>query len=620
MQNIQRAESASVRRRLLIWSVAICLLNFIVFSPALWGKFLNWDDGARVTENAEIREISISSVGYMFRAFCVSNYTPLERLSCAIDYHLWGLDPWGFHLTNILFHALNAVWVFLLSWRLMECAKGATHPPEARALASALASLLFALHPLRVESVAWISERRDVLSLFFLLPSLLAWIESVRAPFGSRVALFWRLTSWGLFAASLLSKATGVTLPVVMMLMDFWPLRRFRRGSGNLSNMRRCVMEKMPFFILSVVAGLVAIWGQAQSGGMVRAESYGFAARGINVGTAIVFYLQQWIFPQRLSPLYPMPSRTVEWTHLQTWLPTIWVILITAWVWRRQAARPALALGWSSFLVMILPLSGLLQSGGALGADRYTYVAMIPLAILLGSLALGMHRGVLMALVLCLGFWTWKTERQITIWQDSRTLWEYVAQEVPRESLPLNNLATAWMMDGEFHNARVLLLEAVRLTPRWDTAWFNLGVAAQQLNLREEALVAFRRVLTLSPDSGSTHARVGDLLLLRGEATSARKHYLAAAKEDSRLVNPLNLALALVQTRCFERAEEILAQEALKGDPDAYALWAEILEKRGRMDQARQMLDLGYRHTRSPLLLKRREMGSPSSPPRESGR
>ncbi len=597
------------RKLLLVGSLVLFLLTFGIFSPALNGDFLNWDDGARVVENRDIREFSFDSVERMFSSFCVSNYTPLERLSCAIDVHVWGLDSWGFHFTNVLLHSFNAVWVFLLAWRLIGLAS-TVHPAGARLSASALAALAFALHPLRVESVAWVSERRDVLSLFFLLPCVLAWIQSIQVVRKSQAAWGWRLTAYLLFAASLLSKATGVTLPVVLLLLDFWPLRRFRWEGRDFPIVIQCAVEKVPFFVLSLVVGLVAVWGQAQFGGLVHPEYYGFAARAVNAATAIVFYLCQWIFPNALSPLYAMPLHPVRWMDLGTWLPVVWIVLVTIMMWRWRFWHPALFVGWGSFFIMILPLSGLLQSGGAMVADRYTYVSMIPLAMLLGAMVLEIHcrRGIfLMGVVALLGFWTWRTEVQIRVWKDSRTLWERVVQTVPNESLPLNNLGMVLLAEGQPHRALILLREAVHRTPRWETAWFNLGVAAHKSGRNDEALKAFEYSLAMSPDSAAAHVAVGDMLLLKGNAMGAWQHYEMAMRDDPGLVHPMNLALSLAKTGRSEEAKVVLARAALKGNSEAYLLWAEILVRQGQVDHAEELLKLGFRHTQAPTLLARQK-------------
>jgi hypothetical protein len=601
------------------WLVPAALvfgLTVLVFRSALSGEFVNWDDFALVVDNPGIRRLDWESLQSIFTSFILSNYTPVERLSCALDFWIWGLDPFGFHFTNVLLHACNAVLVFLLARWLMRLAwpfpgeQTVRKDSPAQSWGAAVAALAFALHPLRVESVAWVAERRDVLFLFWLLLATLAHLGSVRTEPGSRRRSWLRLAAWGLFALSLLSKASGVALPVVLLLLDYYPLRRFPLSQDGWRRFGACFVEKIPFFVLALAAGLLAIHAQAERGAMISVGSYPLICRIGNAFVALVFYIQKWLIPLFLFPIYPRAPHHPSILQPTLLLSAAWLILVTGWLIARRHRSPGALIAWASFLVMILPFSGLLQAGNAMAADRYTLLPMIPLTILAGAgfswLAerwSGAERLVLVAVTtIVLLAWSELTVRQIRVWRNSTTLWEHALREVPHEFIPLGNYSSALVKEKRYFLARTMAREALWSNSRSDVAWFNLGIAAAHCGLTNEAIGALDRAARLNPGAGDSHFELAKLLHRAGRFHEALAHYFAAVQAEPSTEHQINLAMALDDAGHPAMAVKFLVQATLRGDSKAYLVWASILIHHGEYDRARALLALGYRFTGDPAL------------------
>ncbi len=609
-----------------IGCVLVFAITFCLFSPALEYDFVNWDDPFLVIDNAQIRGLGMDSVVGMFSSLCTSNYTPLERLSYAVDYCVWGMNPWGFHFTNILLHAFNAVLVYILAWRIFSIAFLGVWGLEERknpkgdwrkTLSVSCAALAFAIHPLRVESVVWISERRDVLSLFFLLLCTLLYLRTCLSSVNA-TQVTWkqsrdRIITWFLFVCALLSKANGVMLPLVFLLLDFYPLKRFSLSREEFRSFSKCLLEKIPYLIVSLVMGGVAIWAQSQRGAMVSLENYHWSDRLVNACVALVFYVQKWVFPWPLFPLYASFSRKVSFFNPAVFLSAIWVSLVSiyvTWIARRKAEVTVV---WWSYVMMILPFTGLLQAGNQSAADRYTYLSTIPFALLLGAslnsllmMSFSKGKGIRMigigfcGVLLC--GWAFLTARQIPIWQNPISLWEYAIQEVPHEFLALNNYSTALIGSGKFYLATVTSRVTTRVRPYWDVGWYNHGIALSLSGRSEEAIRVLQRALQLNPGAGETHLTLGNLLFLKGDVIEARRHYFASLQDQWTTKQLTNLAIALHATKQSQLALKYLCWAVLEKDPQAYVIWAKILVSQARIEEARALLRLGYRSTHDPAI------------------
>jgi protein O-mannosyl-transferase len=596
-----------------IFGFAVFVITFLIFSPALDYSFLNWDDDALVRENPYIRNLSLEGIVVLFSSYCGSNYTPFERVSYALDYKVWGMNPWGFHFTNILLHSLNACGVFILSLKVFSLSFPSEGQSYARKCAfAALGAFIFALHPLRLESVVWISERRDVLSLFFLLPCVVCYLEYAKTAAHTRKGEFLYWIAFLLFVSSLLSKASGVTLPMVLLLLDFFPLKRFDFSWPRFPSMLRCILEKIPFLVVSLIIGLVAISGQHMGGAMPSDVVYPWSARIANSFLAIVFYVQKWLIPYPLSPLYETASHHASILDLKVLGCFLWICLMTIYSFRMIRKRPGLIVAWFTFLVIILPFTGLLQAGRQSATDRYTYVSMISFAMILSAWLYAVFTSDRKTLQKVLGggvaLWIGSLVlihiNQIPVWENSISLWEKVLEEIPHEQIPLNNLSCALVAEKKYHLAVVMSRAATQKAPRWDDAWYNYGVALSRCGYRDRSIVAFREAVRINPGFGGAHFALANLLFLKGDYRDARPHYFQAVQEERKPEYLVNLGIALNQTGTPSLAIKYLSWAAFQNDATAFIAWARILASRSELEQARGLLSVAYRRIPDERILE----------------
>src|SRR5215467_191970 len=392
--------------------LVIATVTVIAFAPAFQNGFVSWDDHKNFIENPHYRGLGFQNLAWMWSTFLMGHYVPLTWMTLGLDYVLWGMNPAGYHATNVLLHAANAVLVFFLARRLVSLAVGRADDSVLVAPA-AFAALFFALHPLRVESVAWITERRDTLSLLFYLSAVLPFLRFCDAT-EHRSRWYW--TSLGAFVCALLSKGTSVTLPAVLALLAVYPLRRVDAENWRGPEGRRLAIELVPFVLLSAAFSLlsvVALHAPAQLGAAAKAAVSAFS---------LELYFRKTALPWDLSPLYEMPQ------HVQPFAPTFLLayascvlLAIVAWMARRR--WPAATAALVGFVVISLPMLGVVQNGPQIAADRYTYhsgpaLALLATAILFFAIPLATRvRQVAAAAVLILfAVLTWG---QTSVWRDS---------------------------------------------------------------------------------------------------------------------------------------------------------------------------------------------------------
>lgn len=476
-------------------SALLCLglagLVLAAFQPALGGEFLNWDDNLIVAASPHLSGFSGEQLRWMWTATHGGHWEPLVWLSFAIDHaRSGGMDPAAFHLTGVLLHALNAALVFALA----RCLLG-----EAGRGGALLAAALFALHPLRVESVAWVSERRDVLSATLYLTATLLWLR--RATGGGRG---WLLASYGAFALALTAKAAGLAWPLVFLALDAWPLRRHRDRSWS-----SLVLEKVPYLVPAVAGVVIA---------SVALEGYGATAMGDALSTpqhlaqaawGLVFYPMKTLLPAGLSPLYllDLELQPLSPRYLLSGLAGAGVTV--ALVLRRQRS-PGLLTAWLSYLLLVGPFLGLLSNGIHLTADRYSYVACLPFALLAAAaltrsdggagrarLALGL------TLALLLGGLTW---RQARVWRSSMTLWDRVIAVEPHNYVALNKRGLARAQGGDREGAISDFSGSIEARPRYASAYINRSGQRLEGGDVQGAISDLTQALSLRP--GSLEARL----------------------------------------------------------------------------------------------------------------
>ena len=370
----QRAVDARWTR--LAIPLAVAALTVAAFLPVLRNGFVSWDDDKNFVENPHYRGLGLEQLHWMWTTFHMGHYVPLSWMTLGADYSLWGMNAAGYHLTSVLLHAGNAVLVYLIARRLLSwnsnepSANGDLHV----ALAAGIAALVFALHPLRVESVAWATERRDVLSGLFFFSSILIYLRSREATSARRYAI-----ALALFVCALLSKATSMSLPAVLLILNVFPLRRLGGDAGwTTLQARRVYLELLPFVLLAAATAVLSIVA------LHPPDQLGFAAKLSVSAYSLVFYLWKTLVPSGLSPLYEMPQH-VDPAAVRFLACDIVVICLAGLAWALRRRQPAVTAALALFFVVTLPMLGIVQNGPQIAADRYTYLAAPALALLAGA-------------------------------------------------------------------------------------------------------------------------------------------------------------------------------------------------------------------------------------------
>ncbi len=454
----------------------VVLVTTAAFLPALQNGFVNWDDYENYVTNPYYRGLGWIQLRWMFTTFFFGHYQPLSWMTLALDYLLWGLNPFGFHLTNLILHAINALLFYFVAVRLLSLSNPAPPAPAIR-IAAGCSALFFAIHPLRVESVAWASERRDVQAGLFFFLTLLCYLKAVTG--AKRNSSRWLGLALVVYTLSLLSKAVGMTLPVVLLLLDFYPLTRLSGGPGKwfAPEYRRIWWEKFPFFILGVAAGVIAVAAQRDFGALKSFEQWSAAARLAQALFGLVFYLWKTLIPFNLSPLYELPQDFHPW-NLTILLSAAIVAALSVALLAARDVWPAALASWIFYILLLAPVLGVAQSGAQFVADRYSYLACLGWAILAGAALLRCRHawidgkigkrsylltiGTAALILIALGVLTWRHAR---VWHDSEKLWRHVLSVVPESSFAHSNLGTVLLEHNEFEEALAHAREAARLRP-----------------------------------------------------------------------------------------------------------------------------------------------------------
>ena len=480
--------------------VCICIaaLTWLVFGQTLWHDFINYDDPRYVYENTKITGgLSISGIGWAFTHIHSMNWHPLTTISHMLDCQLYGLKAGGHHFTNVLLHTLAAILLFL-ALRQMT---GALWP-------SAFVAAVFTIHPLRVESVAWIAERKDVLSGVFFMLTMLAYSYYVRAP---RVRRY--LLVGFVFACGLMSKPMLVTMPFVLLLLDYWP---FDRIKGQLW---KCVLEKIPLIALSAVSSILTFL--AQKGALGWTEQLPVVTRINNAIVSYIAYVWQMLWPARLAVFYPHPEHRLPlWVIISSLLLLVSITAI-AIALRRQ--RPYLITGWLWYLGMLVPAIGLVQVGWQGRADRYTYLPQIGLYIAVTWAVTDLtaswrhQRTILRAVaILVIGVLSLRAWVQTSYWRDSETLFRHALAVTVNNDVAENNLGIVFLGQGKVDEAISLLQAAVDLRPDNSPAQENLAKAFLKRGQVADALTHYQKLLELQPDNIEVHNIVGTVLIQQG--------------------------------------------------------------------------------------------------------
>ena len=559
----------------------------LLYLPALRNGFVSWDDEKNFVQNTHYRGLGLEQLRWMWTTFHLGHYVPLSWMSLGLDYTLWGMNPLGYHLTSAILHAVNAALVYLLALRLFAAAgvgEGASGDQRPRILGSIVAALVFALHPLRVESVAWATERRDVLCFCFAAGSVLAYLRHLDRDVRART---WYAVSVVLFVASLLSKGTAVVLPAVLVLLNIYPLRRLGAHSGwSTPRAMRVYRDLAPFALLALAASamtLVALqhMDQLSVGGKLAVSAYG-----------LWLYAWKTLLPIRLSPLYAMPLH-VDPTAARFLVAYAGVLALSVGAWKAHPRWLGITIAWVAFVVITLPMLGLVQNGPQIAADRYTYYAGPVAGLLAGAaFAMSFRRNVVasvaaaIAVIALLASLTW---RQIDVWHDSRSLWSRALAMDSTSAIALNNWGNLIAADGRADDAIEFYRRALAQSPRYADAHTNLAVALAREGRLSDAITHLEQALVLDPTADDAENDLGVALVQQGHVAQAIPHYERAVE-----LNPdnadaqTNWGNALVRLgRPSEAIEHYQAAILVRGDnPDAEQNWGVALAQQGRYTEA----------------------------------
>jgi tetratricopeptide (TPR) repeat protein len=541
-----------------VLAAALFLTTVLVFSRAIGHGFVNYDDPDYVTANAHVQAgLSWDTVRWALGAAEASNWHPLTWLSHAADVSWFGRDARGHHATSVLLHGCDAALAFLALFRLT----GARWT-------SALAAALFAWHPLRVESVAWVAERKDVLSGVCWFLALWAYaVHAERRRSGARPGLAYAL-ALAAFALGLMAKPMLVTLPCVLLLLDVWPLRRLDFAGGRGESVWRLVAEKLPFLALAAASSVVTYLVQSHGGSVSAALGPG--QRLANAGVAVAAYLGNFLWPTELAVLYPHPG---TWPAARVAVAAVLLLSLTALAWWQRSRRPWLGVGWLWFVGTLVPVLGLVQVGLQCRADRYTYLPIIGVELaLLWSVrefvvsVQARRRAALIsaAVLLVLVTLTW---RQLAVWRDSLTLFDQALAVTRGNYVAHDNRGYHLASLGRLDDALAAYRQALALRPDYLNANNNLGHALIQLGRPAEAVPPLRAALAANPEHLEVRNNLANALSDLGQLGEAMEQYEFVLARRPRHANALNgsgVVLAM-QDRLTEARARLEA--AVEADP-----------------------------------------------------
>jgi len=578
--------STALRRFLL--PATIFAITFVTFLPGLSGEFLNWDDDVNFLVNPNFRGLGWSNVRWMFTTTHEGHWIPLTWLTLGLNYALGGMDPRGYHLVSLVFHAASAVLFYFAARRLIGAALPAAGP-AALSWGAALAALLFAVHPLRVESVVWITERRDVQSVFFYLLAVLGYLRAVEEGRDGRLAPLWRGLSVAALVGAVMSKSSTIMLPAALLLIDVYPLRRTSVG------WRRLIVEKFPYFVVAAADVIVALIAVRSAAKLTVLGAHSIAGRAAIVLYSFFYYPWKLVWPVELSPMYEMPPR-IDPLEPRFVVATLMVVVITGALVALRRRWPAGLSAWTYSALMILPLSGVVHAGFQLVQDRWSYLSGMGFVLVAGggiawlvdarargrvsvmivrSVALG---ALAMVAFLAAGAWD-----QSKVWHDSETLWRWGANMDPTCTVCWNNLGTALVGQKRYAEAEDAYRRIVSLRPMSAPIANNLATAIAGQGKPVEAEEMLRTALRLDPALTGAQLNLGMYEAQTGRFDEALAHLREAYARDPKFPGAAKeLGRALVLAAAFELKN---------GRPDrATTLYREALLVQPGNTQAREEL------------------------------
>ena len=584
-------------------SIAIVLITSAAFFPVLANGFVNIDDRVNLLNNLNFRGLDWAQLQWMFTTLHNSLYRPVTWMTFGLDYLLWGIQPFGYHLTSLLFHCANAAVVYFLALRLLRFsdAKQVAQGDLSLRAGAAFAALVFAVHPLRVEVVAWASARNDVVAGLFFISTILCYLRAVEAgAVGGTGA--WRAATLVLYALSLLAKPNGITLPFALLVLDVYPLQRLGwNGKWFDSAARQVWFEKVPFLALSVGAGALALVAKEQSKLLADLDHYGWLERCVQSIYSAAFYLWKSILPLTLSPLYELPVH-FQLTDGFYWMSAVLILSATVMLYIFRRKWPAGMAGWVIYLVILAPVSGIVQNGPQFAADRYSYLSCLPWAILAGfamrklwpaQLHGGLGRPTIILpaslaglIILSLTVLTWK---QSQVWRDAETLWRHALAVDDQSFFAHQFLGTALFDRRKSEEALAHFRRALAINPYRASAYNNMGLVLAERGDTKDAIQFYQQAIRLDPHYTLAHFNLARLLAIEGLDLEAIRHYrsvLDIRPDNADARNDLGL---LLESQGDGEAAQAEFERAIRLNPNhdkAFFNLAELMNRRGDLANA----------------------------------
>ena len=581
---------SSARRRVVLISLLLVLITLTLYNPAVHYGFVNFDDPGYITTNRNIQSgVNWGSIKWAFRSTSQANWHPLTWLSHALDWQLFHAHAAGHHYTNVLLHTFCVILLFLFLNKATE-----------KIWRSALVALFFAVHPINVESVAWVSERKNILCMVFFFLALLAYRAYVLHPAVKRYLL---VTFW--FALGLMSKPMVITLPFVLLLLDYWPLGRMNRNGGpsvfghdapgqiQRKSTLSLILEKLPLVALSIGSALITMIAQKR-GGAVRTQ-YSLTSRLMNAVVSYARYIGKAFWPSKLSPMYPHSGNTIpSW---QVILAATFLIAITV-VALKFSQRRYLFMGWLWFLGTLIPVIGLVQVGDQAMADRYAYLPFIGLfiAVVWGVADIVEIKwipnmfGVLAALLVVVAF-SAVSHTQMSYWHDSMALWSHALDVTQHNFVAHDNIGVELLNHRNFQEAEAHFQTAIAINPHDALGLLNLGVCEKAEGNTKGAREHYEAALAYSSDSTLRSVALGNLGTIyrqAGDYTNADAYYTKALQLDPENgFALLGMGLIMQKTGDMPNAIAYYSKAIVVSPSDInYLLLAQAFDKVGQDDQA----------------------------------
>jgi protein O-mannosyl-transferase len=602
------------RTRNLIYYIAsaVALATLLVYLSTLQNAFVEWDDPSYIVKNPNIRSLNLALLKWAFFGFHVSNWHPLAWLSHAIDYWAWGLNPVGHHLTSIVIHAINTFVVVLLVFKLLDVVPKPIHRNnEARSLSdrrifitAVTTGLLFGLHPLHVESVAWISERKDLLCALFFLLSILKYIQYAKrllneSVLGKNISqqVFNKnyVLTFIFFSLSLLSKPMAITLPIVLLLLDWYPLDRIR-----FQSYKALLIEKVPFFILSLFSAVLTILAQKSGGAIATIEEFPLSVRVIVGVKTLIVYLWKMIYPLNLIPFYPYPQDASLFSlkYISAIVLVIVISSICLIDWKRKIWLSV----WAYYVVTLLPVLGIVQVGSQSMADRYTYLPSLSIFIAIGIgvawVAEKLLKGRGLSSVILAGsalltlslIMSYLTIKQISIWKNSYSLWSYVIKKEPGQvPQAYFSLGTVFLEKEELDSALAYYSKALELNPKYVEAYENRGYIYEKMGRFYEAASDYSKSIDLRPSRYQAYYNRAGVFSKMGSPESALADYDKVIDLDPTNYNTFNnRGIIMYSTGRMDMALSAYNQ-AIALDPERYEAFynrGTLYENVGQLENA----------------------------------